>query len=90
MQIDTNVVNIPVVVLAVLFAIVLVPLYLASILWAFGNARARGKSGCLVAILVAFLSWPLGLVAWVVFRPDELTENRRVAHPMSMRDASSS
>ena len=41
-----------------------------SIVWAYGDAEGRGKSGCLVAILVALLSWPIGLVVWLVFRPD--------------------
>lgn len=54
-----------------LAVLILVPLFLGSIVWAFGDAKTRGKSGCLVAILVAFLSWPLGLIAWLIFRPDE-------------------
>jgi hypothetical protein len=45
-------------------------LYVFSIMWAFSDAENRGKSGCLVAILVAFLSWPIGFVAWLIFRPD--------------------
>ena len=44
--------------------------YVFSIVWAYNDAEGRGKSGCLVAILVAFLSWPIGLVAWLIFRPD--------------------
>ena len=40
------------------------------VVWAYQDAERRGKSGCLVAILVAFLSWPIGLVAWLIFRPD--------------------
>ena len=54
-----------------LLFIVFLGLFLGSVVWAYGDAQARGRSGCLVAILVAFLSWPLGLVAWLVFRPDE-------------------
>jgi hypothetical protein len=73
--------GIPVGALAILLAIVIVPFYLGSVFWAFGDARARRKSGCLVAILVAFLSWPLGLIAWLIFRPEETkTENRRIAY----------
>ncbi|RMH01308.1 MAG: hypothetical protein D6706_02015 [Chloroflexi bacterium] len=45
-------------------------LYVSSIIWAFFDARSRGKSGCLVALLVMFLSWPLGLIAWLIFRPN--------------------
>ena len=45
-------------------------LYIASIIWAFADAEKRGKSGCLVAILVALASWPIGLIIWLVARPD--------------------
>jgi hypothetical protein len=44
-------------------------LFIWSVLWAYADAERRGKSGCLVALLVAFLSWPLGLIAWIIFRP---------------------
>ena len=43
---------------------------IATTIWAYGDAERRGKSGCLVAILVFFLSWPLGLILWLVFRPE--------------------
>jgi hypothetical protein len=55
----------------ILLAIVLFGLYAWSIVWAYGDAEKRGKSGCLVALLVIFLSWPIGLIAWLVFRPDD-------------------
>ena len=45
--------------------------YVYSIIWAYGDAEARRKPGCLVALLVAFLSWPLGLLLWIVFRPED-------------------
>ncbi len=59
-------------------------LYLFSIVWAYGDAQQRGKPGCLVALLVTFLSWPLGLLAWVIFRPDSSenagdADNARIA-----------
>ncbi len=44
--------------------------YIVSIFWAFGDAERRGKSGCLVALIVAFLSWPIGLLLWIVLRPE--------------------
>ncbi len=59
--------TVPWLLLAVLIAIV----YVYSIIWAYGDAEARSKPGCLVALLVAFLSWPLGLLLWVVFRPEQ-------------------
>lgn len=39
--------------------------------WAYGDAERRGKSGCLVALLVLLLTWPIGLIIWLVFRPEE-------------------
>ena len=45
-------------------------LYIYSAVWAYGDAEARGKPGCLVALLVLLFSWPLGLLMWVVFRPE--------------------
>jgi hypothetical protein len=56
--------------LAAIIGLGVLALYVFSIMWAFNDAEDRGKSGCLVAILVAFLSWPIGLVAWFIFRPD--------------------
>jgi hypothetical protein len=43
-------------------------LYLASVIWAFGDAQRRGKSGCLIA-LVVLLFWPVSLILWLIFRP---------------------
>ena len=44
-------------------------LIVLSLMWAFADAEARGKSGCLVALLV-FLLWPVSLLIWIVFRPE--------------------
>ncbi|ALJ00907.1 hypothetical protein [Rufibacter tibetensis] len=44
-------------------------LYILSIIWAYRDAERRGKSGILIAILVAFAAWPLGLVIWLLIRP---------------------
>jgi hypothetical protein len=57
------------IVLFVASAVMLV-LYVWSIAWAYGDAESRGKPGCLVALLVMLLSWPLGLILWIVFRPE--------------------
>ena len=51
-------------------ALCLLIVYVASIVWAYGDAEARGKSGCLVALLVLLLTWPVGLIAWIIFRPE--------------------
>jgi len=55
--------------IGITFVLAIIVLYIGSIIWAFGDAQARGKSGCLVALIVAFLQWPFGLLAWIVFRP---------------------
>jgi uncharacterized RDD family membrane protein YckC len=49
---------------------------LLLILWTATDAIQRGKSPLLVCLLVV-LSFPLGLVAWLVFRPDAGTPNKR-------------
>jgi Na+/H+-dicarboxylate symporter len=40
------------------------------------DARRRGKSSILV-VLLALVSFPLGLLIWLVFRPEPLDPNRR-------------
>jgi hypothetical protein len=57
-------------VIIVFAALAALSIPLLSCVWAYGDAEKRGKSGCLVAILVFFLSWPLGLILWLVFRPE--------------------
>jgi hypothetical protein len=44
-------------------------LYIWSICWSYADAEARNKPGWAVALLVALLSWPIGLLIWFVFRP---------------------
>ena len=56
-------------IVGLLLALVVLALYIWSIIWAYNDAERRGKSGVLVAILVALLSWPLGLLLWLLFRP---------------------
>lgn len=58
-------------ILAILIFVPFCFIYVASIVWAYRDAESRGKSGCLVAVLVMFLSWPIGLLAWIIFRPDD-------------------
>lgn len=45
-------------------------LYIWSIIWAYKDAQKRRRPGLLVAIMVAFLAWPIGLVLWLIIRPD--------------------
>jgi drug/metabolite transporter (DMT)-like permease len=51
-------------------AAILLALLVWSLVWVANDAEARGKSGCLVALLVLFLSWPLSLLVWIIFRPE--------------------
>ena len=43
--------------------------YIACIVWVSIDADRRGKNGCLVGLLVALLG-PLGLLFWLVVRPE--------------------
>ncbi len=54
---------------SILIGLVMLALYVFSIIWAYNDAEMRGKSGCLVALLVMLLTWPVGLLAWIIFRP---------------------
>lgn len=51
--------------------ILIIVLYVWSIVWAYKDAEKRGKSGCLVALLVFFVTFPIGFIIWLVFRPDK-------------------
>lgn len=53
----------------VVFAAIFLIVYISSVGWAARDAETRGKSGCLVALLVAFGTWPLSLLMWIAFRP---------------------
>lgn len=57
-------------ILAACFVVVFLVLYLWSVIWAMGDAESRGKPGCLVGLFVALFSWPMGLLIWVIFRPE--------------------
>jgi len=65
--------------LAFVALLALLAIYPASIVWAYRDARSRGKSGMALALLVAlspflaFIAWPLSMLAWIVFRPEKKT-----------------
>jgi hypothetical protein len=41
-----------------------------TLLWAWTDAENRGENGCAVlALLVSFFLWPIGLLLWLIFRP---------------------
>lgn len=54
-----------------LIALIGLILYVWSIIWAYKDAKHRRRSGILIAILVAFVAWPIGLIIWLVIRPSE-------------------
>lgn len=55
--------------LALLLYLFVFVIYVGSVIWAFAEAQNRGKSGCLVALLVLLLVWPVGLIIWLLIRP---------------------
>jgi len=63
--------------LSISILIVGLGLVLFSCRWVGRDADKRGKAGCLVA-LVVFLTWPLGLILWLVFRPDSRSKWSRL------------
>jgi len=53
----------------ILVFLMVLALFVWSLVWVYGDAERRGKSGCLVALLAALIHWPLSLLLWLVFRP---------------------
>jgi len=39
----------------------------ASLIWVYFDAQAQGKTGCLW-LLIAFFTWPFGVLAYLVLR----------------------
>ncbi|WP_162054865.1 hypothetical protein [Pontibacter pamirensis] len=60
-----------------ILGLVLLVLYFWSIVWSYKDAERRGKPGWLVAIVVAFLAWPIGLLLWLLIRPSDTTPYQR-------------
>ena len=56
-------------ILGLLFGLIVLVLYLWTIFWSYRDAKRRGVPGWLVAILVAVVSWPIGFLLWIIFRP---------------------
>lgn len=61
-----------------LFAALAIPLAFLTLLiiWTATDAVNRGKSPLLVCLLVV-LTFPFGLLAWLVFRPQTETPSKR-------------
>jgi hypothetical protein len=56
------------VIIALIIGLIVFAIYIYSIVWVYRDANRRGKSGVLVALLVALISWPIGLLVWVLVR----------------------
>jgi len=56
---------------SVIAAIVVGIIYIISIVWSYNDAKKRGVNGVIVALLVAFVGWPLSLIGWFILRPSK-------------------
>jgi hypothetical protein len=57
--------------------------WIASAAWSYHDAKKRRKPAVYVVLLVLFGAWPLGLLAWLIFRP-EIYKNER--GPFNLED----
>lgn len=55
--------------MAGILGIIYVAVLIGSLVWLYSDAEARGKSGCLLVILILLIAWPLGIVIWLIARP---------------------
>ncbi|RQO58621.1 hypothetical protein DBR47_13070 [Paucibacter sp. KBW04] len=51
--------------------LVILVLWLKSGAWAYHDAKSRGRPPLLVAALIMFIGWPIGLGVWIALRPDK-------------------
>ncbi len=59
----------------VLLMLLCIAVYIVTVIWAFFDARARGKPGVLIALIVAIPTfWPLVLFGWLIFRPSRVRD----------------
>lgn len=63
------------------FSLVCIALYVASLVWVYRDAEARDTNPLLVTLLVGLVSWPLGLIVWLLVRPDEFDIYDNVLEP---------
>ncbi len=61
-----------------------VVLVFAIAIWAFRDARRRGYSGLLIAILV-FWTFPLGIILWLILRPELLPNMGSADHDAEIK-----
>lgn len=55
--------------IALIFVALFLGLFVWSLAWVYNDAERRGKSGCLVVLIISFFGWPISLLFWLVFRP---------------------
>jgi hypothetical protein len=53
----------------IIMGIVVLTFVIWSVVWAYFDARRRGKPGWLVALVVLLMVWPVGLILWLLLRP---------------------
>lgn len=56
-------------IIGLILGLVVLVFYIWSIIWAYRDAERKGKPGILVALIVALLAWPMGLLVWLLVRP---------------------
>ena len=56
------------IIVSIIVGLIFLALYIWSIVWVYRDAQRRGKNGVLVALLVALVSWPIGLLVWLIIR----------------------
>ena len=44
--------------------------WVATLVWVYRDAEKLGKPGILVALLIGFIAWPVGLLVWLILRAD--------------------
>jgi hypothetical protein len=56
------------IILAAIITLVFFVVWLVTVIWVYRDANRRGKPGIVVALLVGLISWPIGLLVWVLVR----------------------
>ncbi|MDO6391278.1 hypothetical protein Q4E40_14150 [Pontibacter sp. BT731] len=57
--------------ISIIIGIVLLVFAVWSVIWSYHDARRRGKSPWLVALMVLLMVWPVGLIIWLLLRPQK-------------------
>lgn len=55
----------------VLFFLIFFLVHIWIFAWGYNDAEKRGKSGCLVCLLLLFAPFPVGLIIWLLIRPQK-------------------